>query len=233
MKPAYNNITTNTAPSRYVHDLRWYFVNIRATRVPIDAGPASTSVENPSSVNMTGMVERANCLGMGNVTFMWLPDIWIIPSESLCCLSYYMENNNKINGGLCGNMKDVREVFDESLKSIAEMLGSNNLKGCYFLSSTLTIFAHISDYRDAVLISEVLESVFSQVGPLLENEQVTTDARVQAAKLLKKPLQEIIDNYKSGDKNKLYTALKDIRFQATGIQLMCWKETINTAICKE
>jgi len=143
-----------------------------------------------------------------------------------------MKNNNNNPEGLCKNMKDAREVFDESLKSISEMLDSNNVKGSFFLSSYLTTFAHMSDYPDGVFISEVLENVFSQVGPLLEDEKVSQSARVQAIVLLKKPFQGIVDNYR-GDKNKLYAALRDLRVQATSIQLMCWKETINTTLCKE
>lgn len=158
---------------------------------------------------------------------MWSLDQWVLPSESLCCLYCYINDNNN-SEGLCRNMKDAKTVFDESLNSIVEMLNSNNLKGCYFLSSSLTMFSHLSEYHDAVLISEVLESVFSQVGPLLDDEKVTPDAREQVLALLKQPLQEIIDNYQKDDKNKLYAALKSIRVQATGIQLMCWKETINT-----
>jgi len=164
---------------------------------------------------------------------MWSLDQWVLPSESLCCLHCYIHDNNKQQGGGCGSMKDVITVFDENLNSIVEMLNSNNLKGCYFLSSSLTMFSHLSEYHDAVLISEVLESVFSQVGPLLDDEKVTPDAREQALTLLKQPLQEIIDNYQKDDKNELYAALKNIRVRATGIQLMCWKVTINSIPTKK
>jgi len=143
-----------------------------------------------------------------------------------------MNNNNKNPEGLCQNMKDAREVFDESLKSISGMLDSNNVKGSFFLSSYLTTFAHMSNDSDGVFIAEILENVFSQVGPLLEDEKVSQPARMHAIALLKKPLKGIVDNY-CGDKNKLYLALRDLRVQATSIQFMCWKETINSDLCGE
>jgi hypothetical protein len=129
-------------------------------------------------------------------------------------------------------MKETREVFEDSLKSIEDMLNANNLKGCYMLSNYLTTFAHMSDYPDALFIAEVLEGIFSQVGPILEEPTVTPVARDQAIGLLKKPLHEIISNHRN-DKSKLYNALKDMRFQATGIQLMGWKGTINAELCRE
>ncbi|MFA5221635.1 MAG: hypothetical protein WC391_05060 [Methanoregula sp.] len=129
-------------------------------------------------------------------------------------------------------MKEAREVFDDSLKSIEDMLNANNLKGCYMLSNYLTTFAHMSDYPDAQFISEVLEGIFSQVGPVLEEPSVIPSARENAIKLLKTPFHEIVQTY-NGDKMKLYNALKNMRFQATGIQLMCWKGTINSELCEE
>ena len=99
--------------------------------------------------------------------FMWSLDQWIILNleQHLCCLSCYKSNNNKNPEGLCRNMKEVKKVFDESLKTMVDMLNADNLKGCYMLSNYMTTFTHLSDYRDAQFISEVLEGIFSQVGP--------------------------------------------------------------------
>lgn len=129
-------------------------------------------------------------------------------------------------------MKDAKEVFDDNLQSISDMLDSNNLKGCFFLSSNLTTLVHMLDYPDAVFISEVMESVFSQVGPLLDDEKVSPHVKEKAILLLKKPFQEIIKNY-NGDKTRLYYALRDFRVQATMIQFLCWKDTINSTLSKE
>ena len=128
---------------------------------------------------------------------------------------------------LCENMKDAKVVFNESLKTMAEMIDSGNIRGCYYLSSNMTIFSHLCEYYDAVLIAEVLSNVFSEIGPLLDDEKVTEYSKQQALKSIKQPINEIIDNYQKDDKNILYAALRELRVRATDIQLKCWKEQIN------
>jgi len=46
--------------------------------------------------------------------------------------------------------------------------GRGTIKGSFVYSSNLTLFSTLLDYEDGILISEILEGVFSQVGPFAE-----------------------------------------------------------------
>ena len=65
-------------------------------------------------------------------------------------------------------MKDVFDVFDEGFEEITRMVGQGNYKGPFVFSSNLTLFSTLLVYEDGILISEILEGVFSQVGPFAE-----------------------------------------------------------------
>lgn len=97
------------------------------------------------------------------------------------------------------------------------MVGQGNYKGAFVASANLTLFSTLLDYDDGILVSEVLEGVFSQVGPLaedLETEEVRPTNEQLAAKM-----QVVTDTYRAEDKNALYQALRDIRSIATKFQI--------------
>jgi hypothetical protein len=135
-------------------------------------------------------------------------------------------NNNKNPEGLCRDMKDVSTVFNENLNSMVGMLDSGNIKGCFFISSQLTMLSYLSEYREGVMISELLEGVFSQIGPVLDGYAFEATEKSRILNEIKVPFKEIIENYQKGDKNKLYSAMKDLRFRATDLQIQCWKQSI-------
>ena len=118
-------------------------------------------------------------------------------------------------------MKDVFDVFDEGFEEITRMVGQGNYKGPFVYSSNLTLFSTLLDYEDGILISEILEGVFSQVGPFAEeldakeigfiNEQLAAQMKI------------ITDSYRAEDKNILYQALRDLRSIATKFQIKCMR----------
>ncbi len=119
-------------------------------------------------------------------------------------------------------MKDVIAVFDENLKIIADIVAPNNYRNCLLASANLTQFCNMSEYDDGVLISEILESVFSQVGPLFDDYLISDKEKEGISNDIKSSLKVIINNYGKSDKNDLYTALKNFRFTATKIQMKLW-----------
>lgn len=118
-------------------------------------------------------------------------------------------------------MKDVFDVFNEGFGEITRMVGQGNYKGSFVYSSNLTLFSTLLDYEDGILISEILEGVFSQVGPFAEeldakeigfiNEQLAAQMKI------------ITDSYRAEDKNILYQALRDLRSIATKFQITCMR----------
>jgi hypothetical protein len=154
---------------------------------------------------------------------MRFTDKWVIPSESLCSLYCYKHNNGKLKKGLCEKMKEVPEVFKENLLSISDSLDSSNLRACFLGSANLTIFSTMADYDDGVIITEMLQNVFSEVGPLFDEYQMDEKDSEQLMNEMKKYLKDIIKNYDDKNKNDLYIALKNMRCVATKFQMQCWK----------
>jgi hypothetical protein len=114
-------------------------------------------------------------------------------------------------------MREIFNVYNEGFEEIARMVGQGNYKGAFVASANLTLFSTLLDYDDGILVSEVLEGVFSQVGPLaedLETEEVRPTNEQLAAKM-----QVVTDTYRAEDKNALYQALRDIRSIATKFQI--------------
>lgn len=157
---------------------------------------------------------------------MWSLDKWIIPNpeETLFCLSCYKENNNKLcKEGACKNMKDVLEIFDENLKAMIGMLEDGNIKGCTFVTSNLCIFSSLAEYKEGVMISETLNGVIYEIGPILDEEIYSVEEKISGLSRITKPLKKIIESYQKPDKSELYNALKEIRVQATQMQIQGWK----------
>jgi len=118
-------------------------------------------------------------------------------------------------------MKDVFDVFNEGFEEITRMVEQGNYKGPFVYSSNLTLFSTLLDYEDGILVSEILEGVFSQVGPFAEElgaEEIRSINEQLAAQM-----KIITDSYRAEDKNALYQALRDLRSIATKFQIKCMR----------
>lgn len=118
-------------------------------------------------------------------------------------------------------MKSIFDVFNEGFEEITRMAGKGNYKGSFVYSSNLTLFSTLLDYEDGILISELLEGVFSQVGPFAEelNPEEIGSINEQLAAQMK----IIAGSYRAEDKNTLYQALRDLRSIATKFQIKCMR----------
>lgn len=118
-------------------------------------------------------------------------------------------------------MKDVFDVFNEGFEEITRMVEQGNYKGPFVYSSNLTLFSTLLDYEDGILVTEILEGVFSQVGPFAEElgaEEIRSINEQLAAQM-----KIITDSYRAEDKNALYQALRDLRSIATKFQIKCMR----------
>jgi hypothetical protein len=118
-------------------------------------------------------------------------------------------------------MKSIFDVFNEGFEEITRMVGQGNYKGSFVYSSNLTLFSTLLDYEDGILISELLEGVFSQVGPFAEelNPEEIRSINEQLAAQMK----IIAGSYRAEDKTILYQALRDLRSIATKFQIKCMR----------
>ncbi len=119
-------------------------------------------------------------------------------------------------------MKNVYEVFDENLNILIDTINVINLKNCFRISVDLTMYSLMSEFKEGVFISELLESVFSQVGPLFDEYDINPDIEFEMIERMKKLLIKIRDNYKESNKDELYSSLIELRYIATKFQSMCF-----------
>ena len=118
-------------------------------------------------------------------------------------------------------MKDVFDVFNEGFEEITRMVRQGNYKGSFVYSSNLTLFSTLLDYEDGILISEILEGVFSQVGPFAEEMDAKEIGSINEQ--LAAQMKTITGSYRAEDKNILYQALRDLRSLATKFQMRCMR----------
>ena len=119
-------------------------------------------------------------------------------------------------------MKDIYQIFDENFKVLIEMTEKMNLLGCMNTSVDLTRIATMADFKDGVLVSETLEGVFTQLGPLMEQYDIPEAERKQIKEKMHQNMILLSQNYKANDKAKLYEILRDLRSLATCFQFKCW-----------
>lgn len=118
-------------------------------------------------------------------------------------------------------MKDVFDAYNDSFEEITQMVEHGNYKGSFVASTYLTLVSTMLDYEDGILISEVCEGVFSQVGPSAEDSEPEEVRHINEQ--LAAQMKIITDSYRAEDKNVLYQALRDLRSIATKFQIECVK----------
>ena len=71
-------------------------------------------------------------------------------------------------------MKDIYQIFDDGLLRLSHV-NEVGTEGCFRLARDLTRVATYSDFKQGVLIAEVLEGIFNQIGPLFERYNIPED----------------------------------------------------------
>ena len=72
-------------------------------------------------------------------------------------------------------MKDFETIFKENIEQIGNLLLEMDFASCFKLSGGLTHFNSYTENAEYIFISEVLEGIFSQVGPIVDDIQVPED----------------------------------------------------------
>ncbi len=116
-------------------------------------------------------------------------------------------------------MKNTLEIFDESLKMIANMLEKPNYFGCTRISRKLTTVSTMSEFKDGVFVSEVLEGIFDQLDDVVMRYEVDVDELKKIVNLLIEHINTLADALKNNSKEKLYEVLKEMRYSMTKFQI--------------
>ena len=122
-------------------------------------------------------------------------------------------------------MSETTAIFGRRLDDIVALAHDSKFRACFLLSSDLTKFAAMSDFKYGLFITEVLENVFLQVGQAMSRHRVLPQDRTDVVACINKNLELLSSAYKAENKSEAYRVLEDLRFDATKFQIKC----INTA----
>jgi len=119
-------------------------------------------------------------------------------------------------------MKDLYQIFDESFQAMIALAGKSSYINCFNISVDLTRMSVQSDFKDGIFISEILENIFQQIGPLFDQYKIDE----KDVKLIKEQVCEYLvllsKVYRDEDKTKAYEVLRDLRSMTSQFQFKCW-----------
>lgn len=117
-------------------------------------------------------------------------------------------------------MKDTYQIFDEGLQRIAKT-DSIGFENCFRIAADLIRVATYSDFKQGVLVAEVLEDIFNQVGLLFERYDIPENDKTYIKDKIGDGVSMLSSAYRN-DHNKAYEILADLRFAATKFQFKCF-----------
>lgn len=119
-------------------------------------------------------------------------------------------------------MRNINDLFDEYLDKLESAIGLKRFSNCYRMCDDLTKYSTMSDYKDGILISEILENIFSELRDLFKSADIPETEEKQILTDLKTHIALIQTTYKDDDKNSIYNALREIRSITTRFQIHCY-----------
>ena len=121
-------------------------------------------------------------------------------------------------------MKDPQIAYKERLENILNLIDDQQYMSCFQVARNLTNFSWTMELKDEVFISEVLESLFSQMGELIETYKIPQEIRDELKIQLLTLMQKLIKTYPENNPSDLYESLKELRYAATYHQLNTWQK---------
>ena len=117
-------------------------------------------------------------------------------------------------------VKDVYQIFDDGLHRLSQFTEADPAS-CLHLAIDMTKVATYSDFKMGVLISEVLEGVFGQIGSLFERYNIPEDEGGDVKAAISQHISSLSSVYKN-DTSATCELLADLRFTATQFQFKCY-----------
>lgn len=116
-------------------------------------------------------------------------------------------------------MKKADDVTLSLINDIKEMSGKQCFQNAFRISNDLTNFSSLIDNDDAILIGEVFEGIFSQIGHIFDNYKMTDEEINSFINEFNMEISSLVENYQKKDYEKLYLNLRYLRSKATKLQL--------------
>ena len=127
------------------------------------------------------------------------------------------------------SMKDGKTVFTDRIKNIQKNLENANYSVCYRISNDLVRFVGNLELKDEVFISEVLESVFSNLEDMSSRYEIPKDVKNKMNLDILEKMKLLADIYNTKNPSQVYESLKQLRYTTTQYQFNVWQ---NYAIIK-
>lgn len=118
--------------------------------------------------------------------------------------------------------KNIFEIFDENLIKLKNQVDEKNYNNCFRITIDLTRISTLSNFKDGLLISEILENVFQQIDSIIIQYIVEKEETDELNRQVTEILDIILKSYKDESKQNLYDALKELRYIATQFQFKNW-----------
>jgi len=120
-------------------------------------------------------------------------------------------------------MKDLPELFYEKILLIRKLSIEFNFKACLKSSTDLITTSILFEYQDGVFIGEVVESVFEQLDSLINQFELDDEDKETLKKSFDKNVGIVAKSFRNKDKNELYQALSNLRYDTTKMQYKCFQ----------
>ena len=84
------------------------------------------------------------------------------------------------------DMKDPKEAFKERLQNMTNLINEEQYSSCFNIARNLTNFSWTLELKDEVFLSEVLESIFTEMDSLVSEYIIPKDVKekLKTAKLV-------------------------------------------------
>lgn len=119
-------------------------------------------------------------------------------------------------------MKDPLIVIDDVFNQLLVNTEQNKIRQCFHISSECVRFAEMLDNDKFIFIFEIFESVFSQIGPILDNYEIPDDISKEIKNNIYESIKEI-QKYSFNDVNEYLISLQKMRVYSTKMQLYCYR----------
>ena len=119
-------------------------------------------------------------------------------------------------------MRDLNDIFMEKLTLMQKLSSELNFHACSRISTDLISVSSMLDYKDGVFVGEVLEAMFDQLRRLLVDFELDEKDQNILKENFVKNLELVSQTFTKSDKNQIYTALSNLRFEATQLQYKCF-----------
>ena len=120
-------------------------------------------------------------------------------------------------------MRDIQQLFYEKIILIQKLSMDFNFRACSGSSTDLITAAVLFEYQDGVFIGEVFEGVFDQLHDLVSRYDLDESDQKILKENFDRNLSMIAELFRKSDKNELYQALSNLRYETTKMQYKCYQ----------